>query len=258
MYLSKSVTVLTLSFAFTGIANAQTIQINRENKTIAISTTDEATAVADIAAITIGFEIFDKNADLVYAEGSKRSAAILKALRTANVPDANIESDEEQLGRNVGYGPPENTADHIGKEYRFAQSWEVSTSPKNAAAVIRLAVAAGANTSGEIQWRLSDRKALQANAAANALVKARAVAAQMAEGLHISMGNLIYASNQTPTTHLYFIPPPFDPNAQVGTSNETVSVTAGATPIPLKAPPLEIRPQTIREEATVYAVFAIE
>jgi len=39
-----------------GLVRAQTIQINRENKTIAISTTDEAAATADIAAITIGFE----------------------------------------------------------------------------------------------------------------------------------------------------------------------------------------------------------
>ncbi|HTM15949.1 MAG TPA: hypothetical protein VL135_03560 [Terracidiphilus sp.] len=40
----------------TGFGYTQTIQINRENKTIAISTTDEATATADIAAVTVGFD----------------------------------------------------------------------------------------------------------------------------------------------------------------------------------------------------------
>jgi uncharacterized protein YggE len=110
--------------------------------------------------------------------------------------------------------------------------------------LIRQAVAAGANTSGEIEWRLSDRKAIQARAAANALVKARAVASQMAEGLNVRLGGLIYASNVSPNGRTY-----------VGTSAETVQVTADAPPPP---PPLEIRPQTIREEATVYAVFAIE
>jgi uncharacterized protein len=38
--------------ALVSVATAQTIQINRENKTIAISTSDEATATADIAAVT--------------------------------------------------------------------------------------------------------------------------------------------------------------------------------------------------------------
>jgi hypothetical protein len=48
---------------FAGITTAQTIQINRDNKTIAISTTDEATATADIAAVTVGFQIFGPDSD---------------------------------------------------------------------------------------------------------------------------------------------------------------------------------------------------
>jgi hypothetical protein len=115
--------------------------------------------------------------------------------------------------------------------------------------LIRLAVAAGANKSGAIDWRFSDRKALQAKAAGNALVKAREVAARMADGLHVKLGALIYASNETPNTRLYFARP------SAGTVLNTESVSVSSV---LNAPPLEIRPQTIREEATVYAVFAIE
>jgi uncharacterized protein YggE len=124
----------------------------------------------------------------------------------------------------------------------------VSVPPQSAAEVIRVAVAAGANQTGAIDWQLSDRKSLQARAAANALVKAQIVASQMADGLHVKLGALIYASNETPTARIFF------KSSQL----QTVTVMAEATSAVQSLPPLEIRPQTIREEATVYAVFAIE
>jgi uncharacterized protein len=68
----------------------------------------------------------------------------------------------------------------------------------------------------------------------------------MAEGLHVKLGDLIYASNQTPNVLL------FPPRPVPLYSAETVARQ------PNLLPTLEIRPQTIREEATVYAVFAIE
>jgi uncharacterized protein YggE len=40
---------------------------------------------------------------------------------------------------------------------------------------------------GEIDWRLSNRKALQAKAAEAALIKAREVAAKMVDGLHVKL-----------------------------------------------------------------------
>jgi len=80
-------------------------------------------------------------------------------------------------------------------------------------------------------------------------VKAREVAARMADGLHVKLGALIYASNETPNAKIYFARP-----AQRMVL-ETSSASVSSIP---SGPPLEIRPQTIREEATVYAVFAIE
>ncbi|HEX4285945.1 MAG TPA: SIMPL domain-containing protein, partial [Terracidiphilus sp.] len=120
---------------------------------------------------------------------------------------------------------------------------------KAAAEVIRVSIASGANKTGAIDWRLSDRKALQAKAAEAALVKARAVAERMANGLNVKLGALIYASNETPNARIYF------PRPQGFTLNsDSASMVLAPPPIPL----LEIRPQTVREEGTVYAVFAIE
>jgi hypothetical protein len=90
---------------------------------------------------------------------------------------------------------------------------------------------------------------LQAKAAEAALVKARAVAERMANGLNVELGALIYASNETPNTRIFF------PQPQKGKEWNTNSASVGSY---MTIPTLEIRPQTIREEATVYAVFAIE
>jgi uncharacterized protein YggE len=233
-----------------GFAQAQNIQINRDNKTVAISTTDEATATADIAAITIGFEIYGPDAQVVTADGGKLSHAILEALQKAGVEDKAIESSGQGVERNKGFDDKEKPEQRAKEQFVLKQSWEVSVPPQLAAQAIRAAIAVGANNSGAIDWRLADRKALQAKAAENALVKARAVAERMAEGLHVKLGALIYASNETPNTSLYFKRP-----AQGMVLNTD---SASMSSVVLAGPPLEIRPQTIREEATVYAVFAIE
>jgi uncharacterized protein YggE len=226
---------------------AQTIQINRENKTIAISTTDEATSPADIAAVTVGFEIYGSDSKSTYAEGGKISNAILDALHKAGVADKDIESAGQGV-QHTEFDEKATPSERAQKQWTCSQSWTVTSTPNEAAEVIRVAVAAGANRSGAIDWRLSDRKALQAKAAGAALVKAREVATQMAEGLHVRLGELMYASNQTPTTRVFL-----NASSQAMLNTDMASVSSYIT-----IPKLAIRPQTVREEATVYAVFAIE
>jgi uncharacterized protein YggE len=240
-----------LAFSLTAsslFASAQTIQINQQNKTIAINTTDEATATADIAAITIGYEIFKPDAESAAAEAGKLSHAIMDALHKAGVEDKSIESKSQSVSRNTNFDEKDSESLRAQRAFHAEQSWEVSAAPKDAATILRVVLASGANQSGTIDWRLSDRKGLQAHAAASALVKARAVAQQMANGLHVKLGDLIYASNQAPTARIYF--------AVNGMTLNTESASVGSVEPNLA--PLEIRPQTIREEATVYAVFAIE
>jgi len=237
------------SCAFAGFVSAQTIQINRENKTIAISTTDEATAVADIAAVTVGFEIYDADSKSAYVNGGKISHAVLDALHKIGIEDKSIESSGQGVQRNTDFDDKDTPDQREKKQFVMRQSWEVNVSPQSVAEVIRVSIAAGANQSGAIEWRYSSRKALQAKAAENALMKARAVASQMADGLHVKLGDLIYASNETPNTRLYI------PSAM-----QTVTVESSMASVQnvVVMPALEIRPQTVREEATVYAVFAIE
>jgi hypothetical protein len=246
---SSAWTCLFLAGAFSFSASAQTIQINRDNKTIAISSTDEATAIADIAAVSVGFEIYGSDSESTYSNAGKLSHAIMEALQTAGVKDESIESTAQDLQRNTNFDDKERPEERAKRQFVFRESWEVSVSPQAAAQVIHVSIAAGANQTGAIDWRLSDHKALQAKAAEAALVKARAVANRMADGLHVKLGDLIYASNETPNAKLYFV------RKGNGYVLNTDSASVSSRPV---GPPLEIHPQTIREEATVYAVFAIE
>jgi hypothetical protein len=227
---------------------AQTIQINRDNRTIAISTTDEATATADIAAVSVGYEVFGPYSDPAYSDGAKVSHAVLDELHKLGIDDKNIESANQGVERNTDFNDKDTAEQRAQKQFVMRQSWTVSVPPQLAPQVIRAAVAAGANQTGAIEWRLADRKALQAKAAEAALVKARSVASQMADGLHVKLGDLIYASNETPTARIFFKTDRAEAPEELG--------VLGAPRATI--PPLEIRPQTIREEATVYAVFAIE
>lgn len=223
-------------------AQAQVIQVDRNNRTIAVTATDHATATADIATVSIGFQLFAPDATTAYSQGSARSNAIVDALKKAGVPAKSIESRAQNLTRNQQYEPSETAADHAQKQFQLSQTWAVHTSAQEAAAVLHAAIEAGANDSGAIDWDVTDRNALQAQAAEKALVRARAIATQMASGLDAHLGPLIYASNQAPETAIHPMARPMMMKA--------VPQSAVA--------PLALAPQQVEESATVYAVFSIE
>lgn len=224
-------------------ATAQTIQVDRNNRTIAVTASDKASAEADTANVTVGFETSAPDADTAYNRGSQLSNAILDALKKAGVQDKAIESRAQNLGKTeFPYNPQPTPQEQTQKAFTLSQSWTVHTAARNAAEILHAAIEAGANQSGNIDWDVSDRKALDAQAAQKALVDAHAIAAQMASGLGVSLGPLIYASNQAPQQPL---PRAFG------------MMTTRSAPAP-PPPPLAILPQQVEESATVYAVFAIE
>lgn len=229
-------------FAVAMAVKAQTIQINKDNRTIAITTSDEATAPADTAQVSIGFTAYGNDSDGTYADGSRISNGILAAVRASGVKDAQIASRSQNL-------QPLGEEDKIrfGKGIRFQlnQSWQVTVPAAEAAKLLNVAINAGANNSGDIGWSLADDNSLQAEAAEKALTHARAIADRMASGLHAKLGVLVYASNQTP---------PRGPFAGAMLNTESASVAARM----LKTAPLAVVPDKVSRSATIYAVFAIE
>jgi uncharacterized protein YggE len=241
-----SIAVLGMMAAGTLLACAQQIQINKENKTIAITTSDRAEALADTAVLTVGFHLFGKDQDATYADASKASNAIMAAMTSAGVVKGAIESVGQFLNP-IDPGNDSNKARYAqGIRFEFSQSWHVTVPASEVANVLHVAITTGANDSGGIQWLLKQDDALEAEAAKKALEHARQIASGMAAGLGVKLGTLVYASNQTP---------PRDgflggqlPMAMGGYPRNKASNLA----------PLAISPERIMKSATVYAVFAIE
>lgn len=236
--------------ALTVTASSQQIQINKENKTIAITTSDQAEAIADTAVISIGFHIFGKDQDGTYADATRTSNAIITALTAAGVPKDAIESSQQSLSP-LDPGSDENKARYgQGLRFEFEQAWHVTVAANGASQVLHLAITAGANDSGNIQWQLKQDDALEAEAATKALEHARQIASKMAVGLGVKLGMLVYASNQTPPRGIF---------AALGIGSavlNTESATLGG--VKRNLAPLAISPERITKSATVYAVFAIE
>lgn len=230
------------------VAGAQAIQVDKNNRKIAVTANDKASAEADIAVVTVGFQIYAPDATTAYSRGSALSNMVVDALKKAGVADKAIESHDQKLNYTEFTSDDKSTPEERAqKQFTLEQSWTVKVAAKDAGAVLHAGIQAGANQSGNIEWGLADRNGLQAKAAEKALVHARAVAAQMAAGLNAKLGALIYASNQTPVSRFF--------GGVLNTETASLSSRLAPPPPPI---PLAIRPQQVEESATVYAVFAIE
>jgi uncharacterized protein YggE len=220
---------------------AQTIQVNKDNRTIAITATDKVIVMADTATVHIGFIAYGPDSDAAYATGSRISNVIVKVLTAAGVPSDAIESENQYVSPVQEYQIDKLTpAEKAQRKFQVVQSWTVRTRADDAAKILDLAVKAGANQSGQIDWSLKDENTPQAEAAGKALQRARTVASEMARGLSVKLGALLYASNETQAQ-------PPRPLMQA------MAKSAMAAPAPLA-----INPRQIEKSATVYAVFAIE
>jgi uncharacterized protein YggE len=223
-------------------AIAQTIQVSKENRTIAITATDKVTILADRATVHVGFIAYGPDSDTAYANGSRISNAIVKSLITADVAKDAIASENQNVSPVQEYQIDKLTpAEKAQRKFQVTQSWTVSTAAADAAKVLDVAVKAGANQSGQIDWSVKDENASEAEAAGKALQRARTVATEMAKGLDVKLGALLYASNETQA-----VPP------------HPLMRALAAPAAAMKVEPLAINARQIEKSATVYAVFAIE
>lgn len=223
-------------------AFAQTIQVSKENRTISVTATDKVTAMADTATVHVGFIVYGPSSDAAYSNGSRTSNAIVKALTEAGIPSDSIQSENQSVAPVQNYEVEKlSDAEKAQRKFQVMQSWTVRTNANEAAKVLDLAVKAGANQSGQIDWSFKDENAPEAEASAKAMKHARTQAEQMAQSLNAKLGVLLYASNE------------------VQPSLIRPMMRAMAAPMGMeKVQPLAINPRQIEKSATVTAVFAIE
>jgi uncharacterized protein YggE len=242
-----------LTFTLMGLAaipiSAQQIQVSKENKTIAITTSDEASVFADTAVVRIGFTMFGKDQTSTYADATRTSNTVFTALTTAGIPKEAIQSSDQNLSP-INPGSDEDKARYTqGLRFEFSQSWQVTVPAAQAANALHIGITAGANNGGGIQWQLVRDDALEAEAAKKALEHAHQIAEGMAKGLGAKLGPLVYASNQAPPRGLA---------ALLGSNGMMLNTESASISSKINLKPLAIQPERITKSATVYAVFSIE
>jgi uncharacterized protein len=222
--------------AGTGAAIAQQpgqpdLKIDSANRTLTVSAENSVTVEPDVAILHVGFETLPTDAKSAYTDGAKTSNAIIGALKQAGVPESAIRSEWQHL--NSVYDKPH--------KFTLQQQWTVRVKPERAAEILDVAVTAGANNSGQIDWDVDDEQALQDKALEGAAARARAQAAVLARGMGVKLGALVYVSNQVSA-----------PVMPIRAFAMKASLGAGAPQ------PLAIEPHKVSSSANVYAVFAIE
>lgn len=250
MTLLRRTTIATLCLAALPLS-AQQIQISKDNKTISITATDEASTIADTAVVSIGFNSYGKDQDATYAAATETSNAIVSAITASGLDKDVIQSEEQNLSP-INPEDFQNKARYAeGMRFQFSQRWEVTVPAAQAAQLLQLAITHGANNSGNIQWQIENDEALQLEAAQKALHHARDIAEHMAQGLGAKVGALLYASNQTPVVEVGKM-------RGYGIGMGSGGNTGGGVFAAPNLKPLAISPNRITRSATVYAVFAIE
>jgi uncharacterized protein len=242
----RPIACLVLLAAVANLSYAQQIVVSKDNRTIAVTTSADASAEADTVTVEIGFIEYGADQDSAYAAGSKTSNAIAAALKAAGIPQDAIQSESQSITPVQQYTNQDWTpAEKAERKFQVQQSWSVKTAAGNGAKVLDVAIKAGANQSGQMTWSVQDEDGLQAKAAKLALDRARQIAQQMAGGLNASLGPLVYASNEAPSRG----PQPLMMRA---------AGMMAAAPAAQKVEPLSVSARKVTTSATVYAVFSIQ
>ena len=207
------------------------LKIDPTNRTLTVSAENTVTVEPDVAILHVGFETLPTDAKSAYATGAATSNAIINAIKQAGVPQSAIRSEWQHL--NSVYDKPH--------KFTLQQQWTVRVKPEQAAEILDVAVTAGANNSGQVDWAVEDEQALQDKALEGAAARVRAQAAVLARGMGVKLGTLVYVSNQVSS-----------PVIPVRMYAMKAAPMAGAPP------PLAIEPHKVSSSANVYAVFAIE
>jgi uncharacterized protein len=242
--LTLSSLLVTASFS----TPAQNVEVSRENKTAAVTITKSIEVQPEFGMVQIGYHNEGRTQDSVYEENGRQAQKIIAALLAAGVKKSDIQTESVDLSP-VGDSSRGEKQDKE-RRYEATQSWRIRAPIGEVQKVVDQAVTAGANNVSEIIWAVNDLDALDAQARREAVTKARALAEEMAQSLGGKVGGLLYVSNsESPGGYFQF----GRNGGRFANGNmQTVEVTAAKLPL------LNLFPQKVRREVTIYAVFALE
>jgi uncharacterized protein YggE len=235
-----------LFFLSAATMQAQTVQVNLQNRTIEIAANSSIEVESDLVTITIGYHNYGPTHEVAYTENARTSAQILKAWTDAGFPQKSVSTNalnshltsEEDL---KDMSPP----DRKSRQYEVSQSWKIAAKIETAQKLIDVAIDAGANDVGDPEWGLTDPDAAESQAYSSALQKARTIADQMAKAFGAKTGALLYASNESRPSRFF-------------TTLNTESVSIMEKRVRTTRPETKLLPQKIEKSGYVRAIFALE
>jgi uncharacterized protein YggE len=246
----KTVAYLTILSAISVSALAQISRGDQKSRKITVTATQTIQVDPEIAVLKVGFTVFGSTEESAYKTAAQRSGQIIAAILRSGIARDAVESDEQEVSR-TEFNRNEPKTLRIQRQFSVSQSWKVKTPVGKISAVLAAAVQAGADSTGSADWTVTDPIALEAKASGKALARARVIAQEMAAGLGVKLGELIYASNRDQVGPLYL-------RGAGDSSLETATAEVSAAPIVPPPPMLAILPKKVERTATVYAEFAIE
>src|SRR5271156_1380002 len=116
-----------------GQTSQQTIQVSKDNRTIAVTVSDEASMLADRAQLAVGFTLYGSDQDKTYRDATEASNSIMKALHDGGIKPEAIESTEQNLS-----AIDDNDTARYSQGIRFvcSQRWMVTVPAEAAAATL--------------------------------------------------------------------------------------------------------------------------
>lgn len=220
--------------------DAPKIAIDRNNRVISVSASDHAEADPDVADIHIGYTAYGATLQAAYKTASDSSNGIIKAITAAGAQKAEIQSQSQRVSRLSDYEAKQQK----GMKFSVSQSWTVSAAPKDAALILDAAIQAGANQSGDINWRMKSSVALDQEAIRRATERAKAMADSLAKSMGVALGKPVYATNTI--------------SSGVVQPRMMMNVMRVSSGVADQTAPLAIEAQRVQSDATVQIVYAIE
>ena len=230
---------------------AQCNQNCPERRTITVTATGTAIADADLAIVRVGYKLYGMDAKSAYATASDTSNAIMQALTGSGVPKSSIESSSQVLQHTPPYELQQmqtGSEDRVRRQFTVAQSWTIRIKPDEASKALNMAINAGANESGWIEWVVENPSALEAQASAKALANARMIAEQTVQRSDVHLSHLVSATeNQSPMMNRPI-------NGAIGGVMGGIGVGNGMG----SDTPLAINSRRVEYDISMYVVFAVE
>jgi uncharacterized protein YggE len=227
---------------------SQQIEVNRQNRTVSVTVKESISVEAEIADVTIGCLNYAETHNQAYVENLQAADKILKAILTFGVPKEDITSASIELSE-VSSEDTESRTTKNPKPVRFKahQGWTVRVAAADAQKLIDVAVQAGANGIEGVAWGVKDPGALEAKARAAALVKAKAVATELANDVGAKLGSALYVSNYI--AEVSYV-------SKRGSDKRERFDQNGVFDTP--GFKLQLFPEKVIEEATIDVTFALE